>query len=172
MQMNPEHLKTGGDKMMKKLLAVGAGILLIGLLGCSQEEKEAVTEKAKETMNKAVESTKEIAGDIADKTEDVAKDVSDATKKAAEGTEEAVKDMTHAAAGSLFLTHCLNFRYKLHVLFLSIMVQQALGDRGREEEQLFTEPAGHYQYVHSSFHPKPAFNTIKGFVDRLRFTTE
>jgi hypothetical protein len=74
--------------MIRKLAVVVIGVLVLGLVGCGQDEREAATEK--ESVDNAVEATKEMAGDA---TKEMASDAADATKEAAEATKEAAPDV-------------------------------------------------------------------------------
>ena len=44
--------------MIKKLFVVVAGLMLMGMVGCSQDDRDAAADKAKESMDKAVKATK------------------------------------------------------------------------------------------------------------------
>lgn len=80
-----------GEEMIKKLFVVAVGMMLMGMVGCSQDEREAATDKAKESMDKAVEVTKEAAGDVVDATKEATHEASEATKEAADGAKKAME---------------------------------------------------------------------------------
>ena len=50
--------------MIKKLFAVGIGLMLVGMVGCSTDEPETSAEKAQESLNKAAEASKKAASDV------------------------------------------------------------------------------------------------------------
>lgn len=68
--------------MLKKLTILVAAVLVLGLAACESDKPKTATEKAKESVHKAVESTKEAAHDTAEATKEIAHDVNKDVKEA------------------------------------------------------------------------------------------
>ena len=76
--------------MIKKGLVVIFGLMMMGMIGCSNEP-ETDADKAKESLHAAAESTKDAAHDAAEATKDMAHDAAKATEDAAHDAKEAMK---------------------------------------------------------------------------------
>jgi len=57
-----------------------AGILLLALVGCGQDEIETTADKVENSLHNAVEATQEAAHDISVATEEAIHDAKNATK--------------------------------------------------------------------------------------------
>jgi ElaB/YqjD/DUF883 family membrane-anchored ribosome-binding protein len=77
--------------MKNKLSMLLAGMMLIALVGCGQDEAEKTADKAKESLQNAVETTKEAAHDVSVATKEAVHDASKATEEAVHDVKEAVK---------------------------------------------------------------------------------
>ena len=75
---------------MKKATIIFLGILLMLTFGCSREDANKVTEKAKE----ATTATKEAMVDTSQKASEMTKEAATATKEAASETAGKVKEMS------------------------------------------------------------------------------
>ena len=69
--------------MIKKALVVMAGLALIGLVACSQEEPKSTADKVTEAMHDATNATKEAAHDAGNAIKEAAHDAENAVEEAA-----------------------------------------------------------------------------------------